>query len=134
MSDPLSITASVIAVLELAATTTRYLREIKHGAADRLQLRDELRSTSYLLEMLRDRIDDAEDAAVTLGMGKSILTESLFGQRSLSLTWPFTKKDITEKLACLERLKGSLSLVLQNDLIRRIENLQKSVRRSAKRN
>ncbi|GAQ42481.1 serine/threonine-protein kinase chk2 [Aspergillus niger] len=148
MSDPLSITASVIAVLELAATTTRYLREIKHGAADRLQLRDELRSTTYLLEMLRDRIDDAEDAAVTLGMGKSILTESLvgldgllvlvqsvlqdiisrlcpqskFGQRSLSLTWPFTKKDITEKLACLERLKGSLSLVLQNDLIKMVQS------------
>ncbi|RAH55351.1 hypothetical protein BO85DRAFT_83671 [Aspergillus piperis CBS 112811] len=160
MSDPLSITASVIAVLELAATTTRYLREIKDGAADRLQLRDELRSTTYLLEMLRDRIDDAEDAAVTLGMGKSILTESLvgldgllvlvqsvlqdiisrlcpqskFGQRSLSLTWPFTKKDITEKLACLERLKSSLSLVLQNDLIHHIENLQKSGRRSAKHN
>jgi hypothetical protein len=143
MSDPLSITASVIAILQLAATATEYLRGIKNGAADRVKLRDELRSTAYLLEMLRDRIEDAEDAKAMLDTQKPMSIESLagpdnplilfqrivediiaqicpqhkMGQRSLILTWPFTKKDVVEKLACLERLKSHFSLVMQNDLL-----------------
>ncbi|CAG8410376.1 unnamed protein product [Penicillium salamii] len=38
-------------------------------------------------------------------------------QRSLSLLWPFTKQDIAEKLACLERLKSNLSFIVHNDLM-----------------
>lgn len=143
MSDPLSITASVIAVLQLAATATDYLRGIKNGEADRVKLRDELRSATYLLEMLRDRIEDAEDAVAMSGAGGPMSIKSLDGsdsplilfqrilediiaqlnpqnklrQRSLPLTWPFTKKDIAEKIACLERLKSHFSLVMQNDLV-----------------
>jgi hypothetical protein len=33
-------------------------------------------------------------------------------QRVLSLTWPFTKKDVAEKLACLERLKIHFNLIM----------------------
>lgn len=65
MSDTLSITASIIAVLQLAATATDYLKGIKNGDSDRVKLRDELRSTTCLLEMLNDRIEDAEDTIPT---------------------------------------------------------------------
>lgn len=65
MSDPLSVTASVIAVLQLAATATQYLKDVKHGSADRTKLRDELRSATCLLEMLRDRLDDSDDIIET---------------------------------------------------------------------
>ncbi|KAL4916561.1 hypothetical protein BDW62DRAFT_185908 [Aspergillus aurantiobrunneus] len=41
--------------------------------------------------------------------------QSKLRQRSLPLTWPFTKKDIAEKLACLERLKSHFSLVMQSE-------------------
>ncbi|KAH1401028.1 hypothetical protein KXW39_003916 [Aspergillus fumigatus] len=142
MSDPLSITASVITVLELAATATNYLRGIRNGDTDRVNLRDELRSTTCLVEMLRDRIEDAEDAATTSGPSRPLYIKALSGpdkplvqfqrilediikqlspqsklrQRSLPMTWPFTKKDIAEKLSCLERLKSHFILVLQNDL------------------
>jgi hypothetical protein len=143
MSDPLSITASIITVLELAVKATEYLRGIKNGDADRVKLRDELRSTTCLLEMLRDRIEDAENAMTTSGTGKPMSIKSLDGldsplvqfqrvlediiaqlspqhklrKRSLPLSWPFTKKDIAEKLACLERLKSHFILVMQNDLV-----------------
>lgn len=142
MSDPLSIAASVIALLQLTATATQYLKDVKHGSADRLRLRDELRSTACLLEMLKDRVEDADDASETeeaLRPGSiRALAEpdgplSLFGQilqeiitklepqaslRRLAkpFTWPFDKKDISEMLNSLERLKSHFSLIMQNDL------------------
>lgn len=142
MSDPLSIAASVIALLQLTATATQYLKDVKHGSADRLRLRDELRSTACLLEMLKDRVEDADDASETEETLKPgsirALAEpdgplSLFGQilqeiitklepqaslRRLAkpFTWPFDKKDISEMLNSLERLKSHFSLIMQNDL------------------
>ncbi|KAE8322171.1 hypothetical protein BDV39DRAFT_210018 [Aspergillus sergii] len=143
MADPLGIAASVVTLIQLAGTATEYLRGIKHGADDRVKLRDELRSTVYLLEVLRDRIEDAEDAMVALGTHKPLSIQSFVGpdnplilfrrllediiaqlspqsklhHRSLSLVWPFTKKDVAEKLACLERLKSHFTLVMQSDLL-----------------
>lgn len=93
--------------------------------------------------MLRDHIEDAEDIAATPGTNISMAIKSLSGpdnplirfqrmlediiaqltpkdklsRRSLPLTWPFVKRDIAEKLACLERLKSHFNLVMQNDLL-----------------
>ncbi|CAJ0548883.1 Ff.00g024960.m01.CDS01 [Fusarium sp. VM40] len=152
MSDPLSIAASVIALLQLTATATQYLKDVKHGSADRLRLRDELRSTACLLEMLKDRVEDADDASETEETLKPgsirALAEpdgplSLFGQilqeiitklepqaslRRLAkpFTWPFDKKDISEMLNSLERLKSHFSLIMQNDLreLAKLSNLK----------
>ncbi|UDD60498.1 hypothetical protein AFCA_007891 [Aspergillus flavus] len=114
MADPLGIAASVIALIKLAGSATQ-----------------------------RDRIEDAEDAMTALGTHKPLSIQSFVGpdnplilfrrllediiaqlspqsklqHRSLSLTWPFTKKDVAEKLACLERLKSHFTLVMQSDLL-----------------
>lgn len=143
MSDPLSITASVITVLHLASTATTYLKNIKHGSSDRIKLRDELRNMSCLLEMLKDRIEDAEDAGANLEAIEYTSMKSLSGpdgpltlfrrvlediivklspqdmlrQRALPFIWPFAKKDVAEMLACLERLKSNFSLFMQSDLV-----------------
>ncbi|KAH7198957.1 uncharacterized protein B0J16DRAFT_360560 [Fusarium flagelliforme] len=152
MSDPLGITASVIAVLQLAVTATKYLKDVKNGSADRLLLRDELRSTVCLVEMLKDRVEDIDDEseiedtlqpasmkALVASDGplelfqqvlQDIVTklEPQAGLRRLAkpLTWPFDKKDINEMLACLERLKSHLSLIMQNDLheLAKLSNLK----------
>jgi hypothetical protein len=143
MSDPLSIAASVLALLQLAATATQYLKDVKQGSTDRLRLRDELRSTACLLEILKDRIEDSDDAFEAgetlkpvflkglagadgpLNLFKQILEDvvaKLAPQDSLRrlakpFTWPFDKKDISEKLASLERLKSHFGLIMQNDLL-----------------
>lgn len=142
MGDPLSITASVVTVLQLAGTATKYLKDIKQGSADRVRLRDELRSATCLLEMLKDRIEDSEDTDDKAEAMKSTSLSSLAGpdgpltlfkrvlediiaklapqdglrRRSQPLSWPFAKKDVTEMLACLERLKSTFTLVMQNDI------------------
>ncbi|KAF5021013.1 hypothetical protein F66182_6944 [Fusarium sp. NRRL 66182] len=142
MSDPLSVTVSVIALLQLAATATQHIKDVKHGSADRLRLRDELRSTACVLEMLNDRVEDAKDASETdetlkpasikalaepdgpLSLFRQLLQEivtKLEPQASLRrlakhFTWPFDKKDIAEMLTSLERIKSHFSLIMQNDL------------------
>jgi hypothetical protein len=60
MGDPLSVTVSIVALLQLTATITRYLKGVKDGAEDRIKLRDEMRSTSHLLTLLQDRAEDAQ--------------------------------------------------------------------------
>ncbi|KAH6623387.1 hypothetical protein F5144DRAFT_359637 [Chaetomium tenue] len=144
MADPLSTIANVLAVLKLAAVATQYIKEVKQASSDRLRLRDELRSTTCLLEMLRDRLEDSEYAegsdAETLkplsiaslegGDGplelfKRVLEDivnKLASQNRLSrvaqsFTWPFNKKEVTELIATLERLKSHFTLVMQNDLV-----------------
>jgi hypothetical protein len=144
MADPLSTVANILAVLKLAVAATQYIKDVKQGSADRLRLRDELRSTTCLLEMLKDRIDDSEDAAEDdgaalnpssiaslagedgpLALFKRILEEIIaklapqdrLRRYAQSLTWPFDKKEIAELISSLERLKSHFSLIMQNDLV-----------------
>lgn len=61
MADPLSISASIVAVLQLTSVVAKYLKDVKGGAGYRLRLRDEIRGAVALLEMLKDRIEDEDD-------------------------------------------------------------------------
>jgi hypothetical protein len=105
MSDSPSITASVIAVLQLSATAIGYLRGIKDGASDQVKLRDELRSTTYLLEMLRDRIEDAEDAAATFGTGRPLSIKSLSGPDSPLMLFRRVLEELIGQLSPQNRLR-----------------------------
>ena len=141
MTDPLSVTASLIAVLQLSAEATKYLKEIRHGSADRVRLRDELRNATCLLEMLKDRTEDPEDevnqalkpSAVSsltapdgpLASFKRLLEDivaKIVPQDRLRIfaqpfVWPFNKRDISDMLDALERLKSHFTLIMQNDLV-----------------
>ncbi|KAK4059226.1 hypothetical protein Trihar35433_11113 [Trichoderma harzianum] len=143
MSGPLNVSTSVVAVLQLAATATQYLKDIKHGSADRSRLRDELRSTVCLLEMLQDRLEDSNDlpdsentlmpqsisllggADGPLHLFSQVLEEIIaelmpqdrLRQLSNPFTWPFDKKRVAELLTRLERSKSHFSLVLQNNIV-----------------
>lgn len=144
MADPLSTVASVLAVLNLAVAATKYIKDVKQGSTDRLRLRDELRSTTCLLEMLKDRLEDSqevEDGQVEtlkpssiaslagedgpLALFKRVLEDiitKLAPQDKLRrlaqpFTWPFNKKDVNDFVSTLERLKSHFNLVMQNDLV-----------------
>lgn len=144
MADPLSTIANVLAILKLAAAATQYIKEVKQASSDRLRLRDELRSTTCLLEMLRDRLEDSEYAddsdaetlkprSITSLQGtdgplelfrhvleeiiKKLAPQNRLGRLAQSFTWPFDKKDVAELVSTLERLKSHFTLVMQNDLV-----------------
>ncbi|KAL1635337.1 serine/threonine protein kinase [Neofusicoccum ribis] len=95
------------------------------------------------MEMLKDRVEDIDDshdevlkpasiASLTAPDGPLHFFEKLLEElvsklapkdklRKLAqpLSWPFDKKDITEMLGNLERLKTHFSLIIQNDLVQR---------------
>jgi hypothetical protein len=60
MGGRLSVTVSIVALLQLAATITGHLKDVKDGAEDHIELRDEMRSTFHLLTLLQDRAEDAQ--------------------------------------------------------------------------
>lgn len=141
IGDPLSVAASVAALLQLSATALEYVKNVKQGSLSRAKLRDELRNSICLLEMLKDRIEDSVDskgeamcspwlAALAgrdgpLQLFKNLLEdiiERLVPQDRLRkfaqpFRWPFDEKDITKTLETLERLKTSFNLIIQDELV-----------------
>jgi len=131
MTDPLSITTGILAILQLSGIVTKYLKDIKESSADRRRLCDEIRSSVCLLEMLKDRIEDAEDGPIWFHSVASLNTlrgpldqfkqalESLVSKlapntRFRKMTWPFDKIEIDATLNAIERCKSYFSLALQN--------------------
>lgn len=140
MADPLGVPLNILAVLQLAAKATLYIKEVKGGSSDKTRLRDELRSTVLLLEMLKDRLEDDQDeedganhlptGALTHSKGPVFQFQKLLedviakldpktGARRIArvLTWPFDKKDVAEILAAMERVKAHFMLVMQKDVV-----------------
>ncbi|KAE8441895.1 hypothetical protein EG329_004201 [Mollisiaceae sp. DMI_Dod_QoI] len=61
MGDPLGTATSIIAIIQLTVQVVTYLKNVKGGSDDRTRLRDEIRSTTSVLQMLQDRIEDDDD-------------------------------------------------------------------------
>ena len=134
--DPLNITASLIAIIQLATTATQFLKEIKSGSEDRIRLREEIRVTSCLLEVLHDRVDDANALGQDLSsikslnvpggplhqMGialrklmKKLVPENRLLKKSQAVLWPLSKGDVNDFLNTIERQKAAFNLAIQND-------------------
>ena len=58
--DPISLAASLAALIQLTTQAAQPLKCIKDCSDHRIKLREEMRSTACLLQMLQDRVEDAE--------------------------------------------------------------------------
>lgn len=129
--DPLSITASIAAILQLASSVVSYLTSVKDASDDRRRLIAELGSITGLLYLLRDSANNSITALRSLSTPDGPLkqlTDSLNelasklrpasmgpSKAGRSLLWPFHKSEINSILARIERFKTLLCLALQND-------------------
>ena len=135
--DPLSISASITALLQLTSTVILYLNRVKGAPEDRRTILSELASVSGFLYVLQDQADQAkkgnqwsstlqslnvpEGPLVQLQRALERLSSRLAspttGLKKVSkvITWPFRKEEIKEILASIERQKGLLNLARQND-------------------
>lgn len=129
--DPLSITASIAAILQLASSVVSYLTAIKDASDDRRRLIAELGSITGLLYLLRDSANNSITALRSLSTPDGPLkqlTDSLnelasklrpastgLSKASKSFLWPFQKNEIKGILARIERFKTLFCLALQND-------------------
>ncbi|KAH7310853.1 hypothetical protein B0I35DRAFT_378707, partial [Stachybotrys elegans] len=138
MAD-LGTTASIIAVLQAAAIAIQYLKDVKAGPTDRTRLREEMRCSVLVLEMIRDRLEDSAGHITSRSAAMEAFAAphgplSLFKQLAEDIVaklapqdrlrrlaqpfrWPFDKKSVHEMLATLERLKANFNLVTQNELV-----------------
>jgi GTPase SAR1 family protein len=131
--DPLSTTASIVAILQLSAKLVGYINTTAGATKDRKRLREEVRACSNILQELKDEADDFEE-----GKAWSHTIKTLEGPNAplrrlhialnliriklqpkdgsvKALKWPFQEKGLQKIIETLEREKSLLSLALENN-------------------
>ncbi|KAK4936029.1 hypothetical protein LTR10_023024 [Elasticomyces elasticus] len=136
--DPLSMTASIIAVLQLTSSFASYINEARNATSEQKKLAVEASNIYCLLTNLRFQVEEARshdpwfNQVKLLGVPNGPLDqfkgvlEFMVEQLSTSrkrvqvksaLLWKFTKKEVKDALARMERLKTLISCALTNDLM-----------------
>jgi hypothetical protein len=134
--DPLSVTASIIAVLQLSNKVLGYLNDVRDAPKDQAKCAVEAANVHSLLTDLRFRLDDKNADATwytavralevkngPLDQFKQALealhTHMTDGgrlqQAGKALVWKFKKEEIAGILVRIERLKTFVGIALQMD-------------------
>ncbi|RSL51867.1 hypothetical protein CEP54_011211 [Fusarium duplospermum] len=134
--DPLSLTASIIAVLQLSNKATHYIISVKGATKHKRRLHEEIRGCEGMLLRLLDNLEHersvpARASTISLLEGPhspfkrlETLFESIrvklapkqgLAKVASSLAWPFKEKDVNDLVAAIQREKSLLHLVLDND-------------------
>ncbi|KAF2200242.1 ankyrin, partial [Delitschia confertaspora ATCC 74209] len=135
--DPLSATASIIAILQLSAKVLTYLNDVKDASKDRVQCAVEASNLNTLLLNLRFRLEEGgsiqpwytavralavengplDQYKQALDLLQSRMTEegSRLKKAGDALVWKFRKEEIASILDRMERLKTLVQIALQMD-------------------
>lgn len=135
--DPLSISASIIALLQLSSKIITYLSDVKGGPKELQRIRLEVSSVLNLLIKLQDQADQPTGDVCTSTLNSLNVPNGPFSQFHSALKrlssrlaavqgwkkvgkafkWPFEKEEMLDILNTIERLKALFILALQNDHI-----------------
>ncbi|MCJ1385865.1 hypothetical protein MMC17_008989 [Xylographa soralifera] len=151
--DPLSITASIVAVIQISQQLfdlcQTYYKGVKNARNDIKRLRDEVTSLSDILTQISDLTDEpGADALATLETIKgplqscsddlSSLAERLdpghgkemkqFGLRALK--WPFSTREVDKTLAIIDRHKNMFTLALTADQTQGVADIKQGLART----
>ena len=145
--DPLSTSASIVAVLQLSSEVIKYINAAKGATKERRSLREALRACEAVLQELRDEADDSKEgkswsstiAALEapgaplgrLWMGLTQLERRLApsdGTNRLltTLLWPFQEREVRELLTLVEREKSLLQLALANNSRKLLQEIKRT--------
>lgn len=131
--DPLSATASLIAILQLSAKVLAYLNDVKDGSKGHAKCAIEASNIHNLLTNLRFRLEEGrahqpwfnavQALAVKHGpldqfkQALEILQAKMTdgGRLKNALVWKFKKEEVDAILAQIERLKTLTEIALQMD-------------------
>ena len=134
--DPVSVTASIIAVIQLAGSVVSYLNDVKDASKDRNRMLVELSSVNGLLLGLQDLAERSTPTGAWLEIAESLTVQngplvqfksmlerlaailqpaSTSKKIEVFLTWPFKKKEVADILQAIERYKTLFMLALQKD-------------------
>ncbi len=134
--DPVSLTASIVAILQLSSTVLGFLKDVKNASKDRDQCAGEVQNLRGLLATLGDRLQEnnfdtpwytaVQDLAIENGpleqfkqaleaLQKKITAGGKVGKAGNALIWNFRKEEVASILGRMERLKSSIGVALQMD-------------------
>ena len=134
--DPLSISASIAAVLQLTGTVIQYLNLVKGAPEDRQRLLIEICNVNSMLYVLEDQASQIQQDDPWSSTLRSLggpngpikqfetalerLEQKLRPAEGLrkigkAIAWPFQKGEITGILDVIERQKTLFNLAQQND-------------------
>ena len=135
--DPLSLSASIIAVLQLTGKLLSYLNDVRNATKEQAQLAVEASNIYSLLVSLRFRVEQSNPhdpwftAVRGLGTKDGPLDQmkqslerfesklkSSKGVKKLrkQIAWSFEKSDMADILARIERIKTLVNIAITNDL------------------
>jgi len=134
--DPLSISASITALLQLTATVIQYLSTVRGACEDRQRILSELCNINCILYKLQDEATkEGSSWSLTLQslnvpngpleqfkntleiLAKRLMPGHGWKKVSKVITWPFEKQDIQGLLSTIERQKTLFNLARQHDHI-----------------
>jgi Cdc6-like AAA superfamily ATPase len=145
--DPLSTTASVIAVLQLSSKVVKYINSAAGASKERKRLREELRACESILQQLKDDADDSEEGKAWAETIKALespgaplgrlwvalckVEAKLQPKEGIKkvlaeLKWPFNEQEIKEIFATIEREKSLLELALANNSRKLIQEIKRT--------
>jgi hypothetical protein len=134
--DPLSITASILTLLQLTEKVIKYARQTKDAPKERTRILQEASGLVGLLITLKSLADDCDPQDPWLRATSRLATsngpleqyrsalEKLVGKimpcdglRKISqaLVWKFTKEDVSDLLSQIERVKSLVGIALGMD-------------------
>lgn len=137
--DPLSVTASIIAVLQLTSTVINYLINAKDASKDQARCATEASNIYHLLTNLKYRLEEAKSENASwhtavrslavangpLDQYKSALDQlqskvatastSRLHKAGRALVWKSTKDEVANILSRIERLKSLIQIALEMD-------------------
>ncbi|RYP09021.1 hypothetical protein DL764_001517 [Monosporascus ibericus] len=145
--DPLSTTASIIAILQLSSDVVKYIIGAKGATKDRRRLREEILACESILLQLQDHADDADEGTkwwekikalegpdtplCRLGIALEAVMAKLEPKKGLdkalsALKWPFNEKEVEKLISAIQREKSLLQLAMTNECRELIREVKKS--------
>lgn len=137
MADPLSIAASIGSILQLTTEVLKYLDDVRNAPKERDQCAIEASNLYSLLTQLRYRLKDSSSgepwhtAALELNARNGPLDqykhalqelqrkiqhrEGVVGSVAFALTWKFNRREVSDILTRMERLKTHVQIALEMD-------------------
>ena len=134
--DPLSVTASIIAILQLTSKVIEYLNDVKDASVDRARCALEASNLYNLLVTLRFRLEEGRSnepwyaavQALSVENGPldqykhaleqlqtKITSRSGINKMGNPLLWKFIREEVTSILLRMERLKTLVQIALEMD-------------------
>ncbi|KAH7082954.1 ankyrin repeat domain-containing protein [Paraphoma chrysanthemicola] len=134
--DPLSVTGSIVAILQLSAKVLAYLNDVKDASKDRAQCEIEMSNLYSLLVSLRSRLEEGSASQPWYTAVRALASENgpldqykqaletlqakmIDGGRlkkaGEALMWKFRKEEVMSVLARIERLKTLVGVALELD-------------------